>query len=445
MASSEILPPTDHSSDVASAAEASPFTPRQQLLKAIGPGILMAGAAIGGSHIVSSTQAGAKYGWSLIWVLLAVNLFKYPFFLYGERYTAATGETILHGFRRMGMGYVVAFFGLNLINAFLNIAGVCMITASLSLNLGLRGLNIPIAELTLIVVVICAVIIIIGHYRLLDKISKIVVGILGVTTLVAVIAAANQPVEQVAGFVGESPWNLTALGFIIVFMGWMPAPIDVAVWPSLWMPARQKETGHRATVPQAMVDFHIGYIATVVLAVFFLALGALVIYGSGREFSMSSAKFATQFVDLYTESIGSWSYWIIAISAFSVIFSTALTCVDGWPRSLATCTVLMEGRDEPKRLRFMHIAWIVLSVIATYLITKFLLQSLGQMLQVAMVISFLTSPVFAYINYKAIRSPWVDERFRPGLALRVLSWLGMAFFVGFTALFLWWYFVYQAA
>lgn len=31
-------------------------------LKAMGPGILMASAAVGGSHIVSSTQAGGSYG-----------------------------------------------------------------------------------------------------------------------------------------------------------------------------------------------------------------------------------------------------------------------------------------------------------------------------------------------------------------------------------------------
>ena len=31
-------------------------------IKAMGPGILMASAAVGGSHIVSSTQAGGSYG-----------------------------------------------------------------------------------------------------------------------------------------------------------------------------------------------------------------------------------------------------------------------------------------------------------------------------------------------------------------------------------------------
>ena len=43
--------------------------------KAMGPGILMASAAVGGSHIVSSTQAGAIYGWQLaIIVLLCLNI-----------------------------------------------------------------------------------------------------------------------------------------------------------------------------------------------------------------------------------------------------------------------------------------------------------------------------------------------------------------------------------
>lgn len=182
---------------------------------------------------------------------------------------------------------------------------------------------------------------------------------------------------------------------------------------------------------------------TVVLAVFFLALGALIIFGSGREFSMSSAAFSAQLLELYTESIGDWSYWFIAIAAFSTMFSTTLTCVDGWPRSLATCCVLFENRDESARFRLMHIVWIVLSVMATYVITKFFLQSLLAMLEVAMVVSFLTSPVFAYINFKAIQAPWVEERYRPGLILRVLSWAGMIFFISFTLLFLWWFFFAQ--
>ena len=64
------------------------------ILRKFGPGLLFAGAAIGVSHLVQSTRAGADYGLGLIWALILVNLFKYPFFEYGPRYTAATGENL---------------------------------------------------------------------------------------------------------------------------------------------------------------------------------------------------------------------------------------------------------------------------------------------------------------------------------------------------------------
>lgn len=49
--------------------------------KAFGPGILMASAAIGASHLVSSTQAGALFGWQLAIVIILANVLKYPFFV----------------------------------------------------------------------------------------------------------------------------------------------------------------------------------------------------------------------------------------------------------------------------------------------------------------------------------------------------------------------------
>lgn len=71
-------------------------------LKAMGPGILMATAAVGGSHIVSSTQAGGSYGWSLLLLVILANVFKYPFFRFGAEYTADTGKTLVEGYAEKG-------------------------------------------------------------------------------------------------------------------------------------------------------------------------------------------------------------------------------------------------------------------------------------------------------------------------------------------------------
>jgi len=79
-------------------------------LKKLGPGLLFAGAAIGVSHLVQSTRAGADFGLGLLWALLLVNLFKYPFFQYGPRYASATGESLLDGYKKMGNGILIAYY-----------------------------------------------------------------------------------------------------------------------------------------------------------------------------------------------------------------------------------------------------------------------------------------------------------------------------------------------
>ena len=76
-------------------------------IKKLGPGMLFAGAAIGVSHLVQSTRAGADFGFGLIWALLLVNIFKYPFFQFGPRYTMATGESLIEGYHKLSKGVLL--------------------------------------------------------------------------------------------------------------------------------------------------------------------------------------------------------------------------------------------------------------------------------------------------------------------------------------------------
>ena len=79
-------------------------------LKKLGPGLLFAGAAIGVSHLVQSTKAGADYGLGLVWALLLVNIFKYPFFKYGTLYALATKENLLDGYNKLGKPFLNYIF-----------------------------------------------------------------------------------------------------------------------------------------------------------------------------------------------------------------------------------------------------------------------------------------------------------------------------------------------
>ena len=96
-------------SDVSNSVEKSTWSTK---FAALGPGIVMASAAVGGSHIIASTQAGAIYGWELVSIVILANLFKYPFFRFGVQYTLDTGNTLLEGYRQKGQFYLWLFLAL---------------------------------------------------------------------------------------------------------------------------------------------------------------------------------------------------------------------------------------------------------------------------------------------------------------------------------------------
>ena len=80
---------------------------------------------------MASTQAGALFGWQLIWLILLVNILKYPFFRFGVEYTLANNESLLSGYARRGKVYLYSFMLLNIVSAVVNTAGVLLLTASL--------------------------------------------------------------------------------------------------------------------------------------------------------------------------------------------------------------------------------------------------------------------------------------------------------------------------
>ncbi len=72
------------------------------LVKNLGPGLLFASMAIGTSHLVLSTKAGAQYGWVMVIPIILANILKYPFFEFGIRYTTVTNTSLIEGYRNRG-------------------------------------------------------------------------------------------------------------------------------------------------------------------------------------------------------------------------------------------------------------------------------------------------------------------------------------------------------
>ena len=394
-------------------------------LKSLGPGLLFAGAAIGVSHLVQSTRAGADFGFGLIWALLLVNLFKYPFFQFGPRYATATGESLIDGYKRLGKGVLVFYYLLTFATMFTIQAAVTIVTAGLASHL--FGITADVTTWSIIITIICFFTLIIGKYKLLDNLIKVIIIVLTISTLIAV---------SVALFNTKTSYDLTQIfpkgtleiGFLIAFLGWMPAPLDISAWHSLWAIEKCKNNKKRFDTKQAILDFNIGYIGTVFLAICFVTLGALVMFQSGNEFSNSAGKFAQQIIYLYTENLGSKTSIFIAIAAFTTMFSTTLTTLDASPRAMAKTTELLFN----KTFKSNYIIWIVILSIGTIVILTYFISNMITMVKIATILSFLTAPFYAIANFALISSKHTPAEWRPSISMKIVSYLGIIFLIGFS-------------
>ena len=412
-----------------------------RMLRNLGPGLLWAGAAIGVSHLVQSTRAGALYGFALLWIVILANFFKYPFFEYGTRYAAATGESLISGYRDLGRFYFILYLILTFGTMFTIQAAVTIVTAGLVAWLTNNFFS-PLI-FSVLILLISIITLLVGKYSVLDRFMKVIIVILTITTLVAFTAALGEFGLKVRdGSAVPVIWNREGILFMIALMGWMPSAIDISVWSSIWTLEKNKELGEEVDLRSSLFDFNLGYIGTSVISILFLSLGAMVIYGSGEVLSGSGAVFSGQLISMYTASIGEWSRYIIAVAAITTMFSTTITCLDAFSRVMRESTENIFGKVKKDITGHkIYILWMIVIASGAVILLTLLKSGMVVMVTIATTLSFLTAPVLAVMNFKVVTGKKMPAYAVPPKWMVVLSWAGIIFLTGFSSIFLYFQFV----
>lgn len=416
----------------------------QNFIKALGPGILFASTAIGVSHLVQSTRAGADYGFALLWAVLLANLLKYPFFEYGSRYANVTGFSIIDGYRRLGIWALGLYSLVTFCSMFFVTAAVGAVTAGFTQALfGLGEVGISTVQVTLLLFLVSIAVLLLGRYKLLDRTIKVLGLILLTSTLTAVAFAVGKgPVMVTFSFWSEQALQprSAAFAFLIALMGWMPTAIDLSAWNSLWTLERIRESGYRPSLRETLREFRLGYLFSALLAPCFLLLGAYIMYGTEGLATHNAALFAHGVIELYTKSIGSWSGPLIGAAAFSIMFGTCIGVFDGFARSAERLWQLWRFPQSPGRLNLAAPSYynssLLLIALGALLILFQFGAALGELVDLATVLSFVFGPLLAWMNLRLVTGSHLAKEHQPGLWLRVLSYLGLLFLSGFALVFL---------
>ena len=154
-------------------------------------------------------------------------------------------------------------------------------------------------------------------------------------------------------------------------------------------------------------------------------------YDSGETFSDSAGIFSNQLIEMYTTSLGNWSYYIIGIAAFSTMLSTTITTLDASPRAMSETTKLLFNYNKNG-----YISWLSILAFGTIIIFFVFSSQMGLLIKIATILSFLTAPFYATMNYLLISSKHTPKKNRPSRNLHVLSIFGIIYLLGFSVLFL---------
>ncbi len=411
--------------------------PRSNLLKTLGPGILFAGAAIGTSHLVQSTRAGATFGLGLFLVIVFANLIKYPFYRFGPMYTVATGKSILQGYRSIGRWALVLLIVTELPVNVIIVAATALVTASIAISV--FGLEISAVHLGSIIIVLALCMISFGGYKFLDRSTKLFVGTLTVCTLLAT-ALTIPSVDWSLGNFALPEIDVKTLTFIIALIGFMPAGATLSIMHSIWAVEKAKVTGHVATKAEAMVDLNIGYIGSTILALCFLIMGAGTLYGNQVELSSNGGVFAGQVISVYSTALGAWAGVVVGISVFAVMISTLLSIYDGFSRlhNDALNQFFAESDtsiDESKSYTLQLPLMVIIGVLAIAVLQLFM-TNFKSFIDFVTITAFITGPVIATLNHLVMHGKNIPPHLRPSAIMSAWSISCVLFLVGLSAVYL---------
>jgi len=331
------------------------------------------------------------------------------------------------------------YFAITLGSMFFVTAAVGAVTAGFMDNLfGISAATGSKLAASALVFMVCFIILAWGRYSLLDSIIKIIGIVMVASTITAfIIALFKGPTVPIQNPPLKEFTDTKSILVIIALMGWMPTALDLSTWNSLWTLERIKQSGYQPSLKETLREFGLGYWISAGLSVCFLTLGAFLIFGPGIEMPQAGAAFASAVIDLYAKTIGPWSYWIMAVAGFSIMFGTSIGVFDGYARALERTSEIMFGiKGEVTANRKAYLITLIITALGGFFIIFWFSSKLLVLIDVATTISFLIAPIIAIANYYLVTGNRIDKEKQPSKLLHVLSILGIIFLTGFSILYL---------
>jgi Mn2+/Fe2+ NRAMP family transporter len=295
------------------------------LLAVVGPGLITSNVDNDAGGIATYSQAGAQYGYALLWSLIPMTIALYVTEEMCARMGVITGKGLSDlireefGFRPTFFVMITGFF-VDLANVVAEFAGVA---ASMEMFHVSRYIAVPIAAILVWILVLR------GTYRQVEVIFLIACGFY-VTYIISAILAKPDWLEAAKHVVipnlhFESGYLLTLTALV---------GTTIAPWQFFYLQAGfvEKKVGPRQ-YPQARADVLVGSISCMVIVFFIIVATAATLYVSGQRDITDAVQAAKALIPL----AGKWAGFTFAFGLLNASLFAATIL------PLSTAHVICEG------------------------------------------------------------------------------------------------------
>lgn len=353
------------------------------VIRQLGPGLIISSIIVGSGELIVTPKLGAEAGFRLLWFIILGCLVKVFVQIELGRYALMHRRTTLEALNTLpGPRWIVSWvlwiwFGVFLAMVF-QVAGIVGGVAKI---FSLAGMQVPLAWLAVGIGTSCALLLLVGRYRLVEVVSTALVAIFVTATLAAVIALQGTEYAITSthlreGFSFGLPDKLvTAFGaFGIIGVGaseliyypyWcLEKGYGVRVGPNDGS-AEWRERA-RGWLRILRIDAWTSFAVYTTTTVAFYLLGAAVLHAQHQQ--VENARMIETLSLMYRNVFGEWSLPLFLLGAFAVLYSTIFGGTASNARLLADSLRLVglaQYRDAEANARAVKACAIVLAVAFT--------------------------------------------------------------------------------
>ncbi len=330
--------------------------PLKELVKRIGPGIILTGVVIGPGAITTATMLGSAYGYSLIWILIPIAFMGISFLMATYRISLLTGMKSIHAIRYFYGSFAAKTVGIAtfLSCVFFTIGNISGTGAGMNL---IFGINWKIGALLMLCVLIYCYFSK-GVYSKVEKGAMICILGLICAFYATLVSTGGPDIYNMTQ--GLTHWHFPT-GSLIIALGFISTNASITTGLYGTYLSGEKKWEKEDLFNGAMFTDSIAHVIGVVLV-----SGAIVLVGAiVMHPTQTVIETPAQMADMLVPFMGSAAIYVMGIALLAAAFSSLLG------NTHRAIVLLNAGFNKPTGLEEKSVRWGSFVVLAIGAIISF--------------------------------------------------------------------------